>query len=86
MRNMQHVASHVVRGTMHAESSICPGVHVAAAGMGAVSGDGHFDTESREYRLYTRCAVPAGAQVFLCYGVHTNLQLLGKLHLPFFSI
>lgn len=46
-------------------------------GHGGPAGDGQFDEASREYRLHARGPVRHGDQVFLCYGVHTNLQLLG---------
>lgn len=46
-------------------------------GCGGAAGDGRFDAVAREYRLHARGPVRRGQQVLLCYGVHTNLQLLG---------
>jgi len=53
-----------------------PGVSGLDLGHGGPAGDGQFDEASREYRLHARGPVRHGDQVFLCYGVHTNLQLL----------
>ncbi|KAI8468338.1 MAG: set domain protein [Monoraphidium minutum] len=39
-------------------------------------GDGAFDTEANAYKLYARRRYEPGEQVFLCYGCHTNLELL----------
>ena len=39
-------------------------------------GDGHFDEADAVYRLVSRRRYEAGDQVFLCYGRHTNLELL----------
>ncbi|GAB4821693.1 hypothetical protein N2152v2_008739 [Parachlorella kessleri] len=39
-------------------------------------GDGCLDKASGEYCLYARRRYEAGEQVFLCYGRHTNLELL----------
>lgn len=52
------------------------GVTAGTIGGGEISGDGHFDVETRSYCIHTRCAVQPGDQVFLCYGVYTNLELL----------
>ena len=46
-------------------------------GCGGAAGDGRFDAAAGEYRLHARGPVQRGQQVLLCYGVHTNLQLLG---------
>lgn len=43
---------------------------------GGFCGDGALDEVSGEYRIYTRRRYRAGEQVFLCYGRHTNLELL----------
>lgn len=40
------------------------------------SGDGHFDEASASYKIVARRPYKAGEQVFLCYGAHTNLDLL----------
>lgn len=44
-------------------------------------GDGAFDAAARAYNLYARKAYAQGEQVFLNYGTHTNLFLLGMLPL-----
>lgn len=41
-----------------------------------VCGDGRFDGDSKAYKLHARRRYSAGDQVFLCYGTHTNLELL----------
>ncbi|GAX85075.1 hypothetical protein CEUSTIGMA_g12495.t1 [Chlamydomonas eustigma] len=39
-------------------------------------GDGHYDVTSHVYRLVARRQYRPGDQVFLCYGRHSNLELL----------
>ncbi len=39
-------------------------------------GDGHYDASAGVYRLVARRRYDVGDQVFLCYGRHTNLELL----------
>lgn len=39
-------------------------------------GDGHFDADDNVYRLISRRQYKKGQEVFLCYGRHTNLELL----------
>ena len=39
-------------------------------------GDGHYDPKDEMYRLVSRRSYKPGDQVFLCYGRHTNLELL----------
>ena len=39
-------------------------------------GDGHFDEDSGVYRLVARRRYKKGEEVYLCYGRHTNLELL----------
>ncbi|CAK0784490.1 hypothetical protein CVIRNUC_007694 [Coccomyxa viridis] len=39
-------------------------------------GDGTFDSETRVYKLHARTRYLPGEQVFLCYGSHSNLDLL----------
>lgn len=53
------------------------GVSGLSIGSGGPSGDGVYDEESAEYRLYTRVALSPGDQVYLQYGCYTNLELLG---------
>jgi len=47
-----------------------------AAVGGATAGDGAFDEGEGMYKLYARTEYRPGEQVFLCYGRHTNLELL----------
>jgi hypothetical protein len=49
----------------------------AASAQDAGHGDGAFDVAERKYKLYARKAYAAGEQVFMNYGGHSNLQLLG---------
>ena len=39
-------------------------------------GDGHYDEAAGVYRLVSRRRYRPGEQVFLCYGRHSNLELL----------
>eukprot|EP00803_Ostreobium_quekettii_P008543 evm.model.scf_2881.1 EVM.evm.TU.scf_2881.1 scf_2881:1985-3226(+) len=39
-------------------------------------GDGVYDKDAAEYHLFARSDYQPGEQVFMCYGAHTNLQLL----------
>ena len=55
----------------------CGGVGAVPDDAGDAPGDGHYDVEAREYRLFARRPYRAGEQVFLCYGGHTSLELLG---------
>jgi hypothetical protein len=41
-----------------------------------ISGDGALHEASDEYRIYARRRYSAGEEVFICYGRHTNLELL----------
>ncbi|KAK9811842.1 hypothetical protein WJX72_011071 [[Myrmecia] bisecta] len=42
----------------------------------SLCGDGGYDPDSQVYRLHARRRYQGGEQVFLCYGKHTNLELL----------
>jgi len=41
-----------------------------------VCGDGFFDPSAKTYKIFTHVSYARGQQVFLCYGAHTNLELL----------
>ncbi|KAG2448798.1 hypothetical protein HYH02_006149 [Chlamydomonas schloesseri] len=47
-----------------------------AEGAGGIAGDGAWDEGAQRYVITVRQPVAAGQQVLLCYGRHTNLELL----------
>lgn len=44
--------------------------------IAGVCGDGAFNEDADAYEIYARCAYSKGEEVFLCYGRHTNLELV----------
>ena len=41
-----------------------------------VSGEGVWDESKREYQFWARAPYLKGQQVFMCYGLYTNLELM----------
>ncbi|PSC76715.1 SET DOMAIN GROUP 40 [Micractinium conductrix] len=58
-----------------ADASLPGGADAAGAAEG-IAGDGHLDEAADEYCIFARTRYSPGEQVFLCYGRHTNLQLV----------
>lgn len=54
------------------------GAKCLASGLpgGQEWGDGVYNKDTAEYHLFARSDYLPGEQVFMCYGAHTNLQLL----------
>ncbi|KXZ46488.1 hypothetical protein GPECTOR_43g924 [Gonium pectorale] len=48
----------------------------AAEASDGIAGDGMWDEQGQQYCIVVRRPYRAGEQVFLCYGRHTNLELL----------
>ncbi|KAG2501249.1 hypothetical protein HYH03_001056 [Edaphochlamys debaryana] len=47
-----------------------------AEGCSSIAGDGSWDEQGQAYCIFARRRYRAGEQVMLCYGRHTNLELL----------
>jgi hypothetical protein len=62
----------------------CLGAWLTSAGCGCgceaksemVSGEGVWDESKREYQFWARAPYLKGQQVFMCYGLYTNLELM----------